>query len=862
MNKEKFLDKLNGEFYFYSLKKLEEETGRNLNEFPYSLKILLENLIRNLDGYFVTSEDIFKILDKKGEGYEIPFKPVRILLQDFTGIPLIVDLAAMRSLVKRMGLDPKIINPLVPTDLVIDHSVQVDFYGIPDALKLNVMKEYERNRERYVFLKWAQQAFENLRIVPSNMGIVHQVNLEYLADVIHLSDSLLYPDTLLGTDSHTTMINALGVLGWGVGGIEAEAVMLGQPYYLQVPKVVGVRLVGNLPAGATATDLVLTVTELLRKKNVVDKFVEFFGPGLKNLSLPDRATVANMAPEYGSTIGFFPIDDLTLSYLKLTGRKRVDLIEKYCKIQGLFYKDEPLYDEVIELNLSEVEPCLAGPSNPEDRIPLKEVKKLVEGLLANHLKEDSRELKHGSIVIAAITSCANTSNPHVMIGAGLLARKAVEKGLEVKPYVKTSMAPGSRVVVEYLKKSNLLPYLEKLGFHLVGFGCTTCIGNSGPLPKDVEEEIIKRNLYVASILSGNRNFEGRIHPLVKWNFLASPPLVVAYAIAGRVNWDPYKEPLGEGVYLKDIWPSSKEIQEYIEKYLDPEDFKKEYSKVFEGDEVWKKLEVSKGEIYEWDSKSTYIREPPFFLDFKLEKEEIKDIKGAYVLLLLGDRITTDHISPAGPITKDSPAALYLKSMGVDPSEFNTYGARRGNHEVMLRGAFTNPRLKNFLVDKEGGWTIFIPTGEVMRVYDAAMKYKERGIPLIILAGKQYGAGSSRDWAAKATALLGVKAVIAESFERIHRSNLVGMGVLPLQFEEGESYRSLGLKGFEVYDIEGIAEGISPRKKIKVKARRGEKEEIEFKVTARLDNWVEVDYYKNGGIMNMVLREIIKTINKH
>jgi aconitate hydratase len=907
-----YLDLPFGRFRYYRLAELEEVgLASKVEELPFSIRVLLENLYRNLGKGVVTEEEV-RALGHWGLSApsveEIAFHPTRVLLQDFTGVPLVVDLAAMRGVAKRLGKDPKVVNPLVPVHLVIDHSIQVDHFRRPDAYLLNLDLEYERNRERYVLLKWAQKAFSNFQVVPPGTGIVHQVNLEYLATVVDDrvidNERVAFPDTLLGTDSHTPMVNGLGVLGWGVGGIEAEAVMLGQPYYMTVPEVVGVRLEGELREGVTATDLVLHVTELLRRKNVVGKFVEFFGPGLENLSVPDRATIANMAPEYGATVGYFPIDRHTLEYLRFTGRspERVALVEAYAKAQGLFLEDyewRGRYTEVVVLDLGDVETSLAGPANPEDRLGIADLKRVVEEYIrkvratvsgqgaANRWEgegggqavaqlqrsEEVREavvtvngetyaLRDGSIVIAAITSCTNTSNPTVMVGAGLLAKKAVERGLRVPKYVKTSLAPGSQIVYEYLVRSGLYRYLEELGFSLVGFGCTTCIGNSGPLPPEVAEAIERHDLITFSVLSGNRNFEGRIHPQVRGNFLASPMLVVAYAIAGRADINLLEEPLGldrdgKPVYLRDIWPSMSEIREVIERSLTPELFKEKYANVFEGDERWRSLEAPSGDVFVWDPSSTYIREPPFFEGFSLEFEEPEDIIGARVLVLLGDRITTDHISPAGAILPGSPAGKYLMEKGVDPADFNTYGARRGNHEVMMRGTFANVRLKNLLVPgREGWWTRHLPSGEVMTVYDAAMRYKAEGTPLLVLAGKQYGAGSSRDWAAKGVYLLGVRAVIAESFERIHRSNLVGMGVLPLQFRPGEGWKTLGLDGTEVFDIIGISEGLKPRKELTVRARKADGSTVEFKVIARLDTPIEVEYYRHGGILQYVLRKLL------
>ncbi|MCX7906937.1 MAG: aconitate hydratase AcnA [Bacteroidetes bacterium] len=882
-------------YVVYSLPELDRQGLIRLDRLPYSIRILLENLLRHYDEYVVTSADIEALAawaSGKLPEREIPFLPSRVILQDFTGVPAVVDLAAMRDAYRRLGGDPKRINPVVPVDLVIDHSVQVDFFGSEFALFYNAEKEFERNRERYQFLKWAQRAFENFRVVPPATGIVHQVNLEYLAKVVQFSPdalgwTLAYPDTLVGTDSHTTMINGLGVLGWGVGGIEAEANMLGQPLYMLIPEVVGFRLYGELPEGATATDLVLTITQMLRKKGVVGKFVEFFGPGVSKLSLPDRATIANMAPEYGATIGFFPVDDETLRYLLGTGRDPdfVQQVEWYCKTNGLFRTDaapEPDFSDTLELDMSTVEPSLAGPKRPQDRLPLREVKQnfffslkapLTErgfGLseqdwdrsVTVHLDGESVQLTHGSVVIAAITSCTNTSNPSVMIGAGLLAKKAVQRGLDVKPWVKTSLAPGSRVVTEYLRHSGLMPYLEALRFHVVGYGCTTCIGNSGPLPEPIAQAIREGELVVAAVLSGNRNFEGRINPLVKANYLASPPLVIAYALAGRIDIDLLEEPLGydpngQPVYLRDIWPSQEEIADVIARSLRPELFEQQYARVFEGDANWQALPTPEGELYTWDPASTYIRRPPFFEDLTLELPSLSEIRGARVLMLLGDSITTDHISPAGSIPANSPAGRYLIAHGVSPEEFNSYGARRGNHEVMMRGTFANIRIKNLLLGgREGGYTIYFPTGEELPVYEAAMRYKAAGVPLVVLAGKEYGAGSSRDWAAKGTFLLGVKAVIAESYERIHRSNLVGMGVLPLEFKPGQSWRSLGLTGRELFDIEGITDP-KPRQDVLVRARREDGSEITFWTTSRIDTQVEADYYRNGGILQTVLRKMIR-----
>jgi aconitate hydratase len=894
-----------GRLYYYSINALEEiGLAKRVDSMPLSRKILLENVVRSLDSGVATLDDVRAVGHGMG-GLEIPFMPSRVLLQDFTGIPLIVDLAAMRDLLHKLGDDPAKVNPVIPTHLVVDHSIQVDYFLSKDAYLKNLELEFVRNWERYTLLKWASQAFKNLAVIPPGRGIVHQVNLEKLATVVEVRRlngvELAFPDTVLGTDSHTPMVNGLGVLGWGVGGIEAEAVMLGLPYYMPVPEVVGVRLVGELQPPALATDLALTITELLRKKNVVGKFVEFFGPGLKGLSVMDRATVANMAPEYGATVGLFPIDDATLQYLRLTGRPEdhVRLVKEYATLQGLFLEDyelySPLYSEVIELDLSEVEPSIAGPTNPEDRVRLREAKAFVTRLLRSSkptpatkegrsagdwqseggpgwVEEQNRvislviggetvELSDGAVIIAAITSCTNTSNAAAMIGAGLLARNARLRGLARKPYVKTSMAPGSAVVHDYLEEAGLTRYLDELGFHVVGYGCTTCIGNSGPLIPEVEEAVKSKDLYTVAVLSGNRNFEGRIHPLVRASFLASPMLVVAYAIAGRIDIDFYSEPLGiaqdgSPVYLRDIWPSREEIRRLMREKVRPELFQKRYEEIYSGVGSWDQLAPAKTVTFNWDPNSTYIRRPPFFEDFKRTPEKVEDVKGARVLLLLGDRITTDHISPAGAIPPTSLAGKYLRSLGVQPTDFNTYGARRGNHEVMIRGTFANPRLKNFLLDDgEGGWTIHLPSGAKMTVYEAALRYKEEGTPLIVIAGKQYGAGSSRDWAAKGTRLLGIRAVIAESFERIHRSNLIGMGVLPLQFEEGEGWRTLGLTGREIYDIE-VGE-LRPRKKVTVRARRDDGDVISFTVTARLDTPTEVEYYRHGGILPYAVRKVIE-----
>jgi aconitate hydratase len=882
-------------FDFFSLEALERAGVGQVSRLPFSLKILLENLLRHEDGRSVTRDDIEILSRLASQAWveeEIAFQPARVLMQDFTGVPALVDLAVMRDVIKQFGGDPKKINPLQPVDLVIDHSVQVDQFGTATAFHYNAELEFQRNKERYVFLKWGQNAFKNFRTLPPDMGIVHQVNLEYLAQVVFREEKdgrvLAYPDTLVGTDSHTTMINGMGVVGWGVGGIEAEAAMLGQPLSMLIPQVVGFKLIGELPAGATATDVVLTVTQMLRAKGVVGKFVEFYGPGVGRVSLADRATIANMAPEYGATIGFFPVDEETLNYLRLTGRDQdlINLVEAYTKTQGLFRTDrtpDPIFFDTIELDLSTIQPCLAGPRRPQDRVPLTEAKPEFQKALASMLSSPSQgaksngqvvvemgnerfELSHGSVVIAAITSCTNTSNPSVMIGAGLLAKKAVEKGLQVKPWVKTSLAPGSRVVTDYLKEAGLMPYLEALRFHLVGYGCTTCIGNSGPLPQPIAEAIREARLVVAAVLSGNRNFEGRINPLVRANYLASPPLVGAYALAGHMNIDLYKEPLGyspngEPVYLKDIWPSPTEIQEAIQTAVQTRMFRKVYKEAFKGDERWRALEAPMGDLFQWDPNSTYVKRPPYFEGMTLEIPPLKNIYNARVLAVLGDSVTTDHISPAGSIGVDTPAGKYLISLGVDPKDFNSYGARRGNHEVMMRGTFANIRLRNLMVPgTEGGWTVHLPDGEKMTIYEASEKYRSEGVPLIVIAGKEYGSGSSRDWAAKGPYLLGIKAIIAESFERIHRSNLIGFGILPLQFKEGENRETLGLTGFETYSLEGISEGLKPHQIIPVRVKKKDGTEKVFETIARIDTPIEVQYYRHGGILHYVLRQIIQQKN--
>jgi aconitate hydratase len=881
---------------FFSLAALQADGYPEVARLPFSLKILLENLLRHEDGRFVKAADVAALARwdiKSKTQKEISFAPARVLLQDFTGVPAVVDLAAMRDGIVRLGGDPSRVNPLQPVELVIDHSVQVDYFGRPDAFQLNADLEFSRNKERYAFLRWGQNAFRNFRVVPPDTGIVHQVNLENLARVV-VSDegpagTLVYPDTLVGTDSHTTMVNGLGVVGWGVGGIEAEAAMLGQPISMLIPPVVGFRLIGAMLEGTTATDLVLTITERLRSHGVVGKFVEFFGPGLAHLTIADRATLGNMCPEYGATIAIFPIDEMTLDYLRLTGRdeERVQLVDTYAKSQGLFRRSndpDPNYTETIELDLATVEPSLAGPRRPQDRVSLKRAKSGFQAALGTLQAATKKtggvattassggsggaavaempaigQLEHGSVVVAAITSCTNTSNPSVMIGAGLLARNAVKRGLTRKPWVKSSLAPGSKVVTEYLRKAGLDRYLDELGFNLVGYGCTTCIGNSGPLPDDVAAEVEARSLVVASVLSGNRNFEGRIQQQVRANYLASPPLVVAYALAGRMTVDLTTEPLGTGkdgapVYLREIWPTEREIQDTMLKSVNADMFREQYADVFGGDERWRSLPVPEGDRFAWDPDSTYIRHPPFLEQLTVQPAPLRDITGARVLAVLGDSITTDHISPAGSIRKDSPAGRYLIEHGVEPADFNSYGARRGNHEVMMRGTFANVRLRNQLAPgTEGGWTTYQPGGEVMTIFDAAMKYQAAGVPLVVLAGKEYGSGSSRDWAAKGTLLLGVRVVIAESFERIHRSNLVNMGVLPLVFKEGESASSLGLTGREAFEIAGIAMGLVPAGVVSVRAR-GERT-IEFQTVARIDTPEELVAFRHGGILPYVVRQL-------
>jgi aconitate hydratase len=907
-----------GPVTIYRLDALERRGLTTIDSLPYSIRVLLENVLRNAGGPATSEEDVAYVAGWKPQpdrGREVPFMPARVVLQDFTGVPAVVDLAAMRDAMVRLGGNPDRINPLVRTDLVIDHSVQVDFFGSSTAFRLNVEREMERNGERYALLRWAQRAFRNFSVVPPGTGIVHQVNLEYLANVVLVSERNgepeALPDTLVGTDSHTTMINGLGVMGWGVGGIEAEAVMLGQPYFMQLPEFIGVRLSGRLPAGATATDLVLRVTQMLRKHGVVDKFVEFFGPGLAGLGLADRATIANMAPEYGATMGFFPVDQEALDYLTRTGRPTsvVTRVERYCKEQHLFASasaPDPRYTHVLELDLPSIEPSLAGPRRPQDRVPLTEVKTSFQHVLPNLVPLARREvgerdgarwageggqspatavaaatevaavaecdyegsrfqLRDGSVVIAAITSCTNTSNPSVMIGAGLLARNAARRGLKRRPWVKTSMAPGSKVVTDYLTASGLMGDLEGLGFHVVGYGCTTCIGNSGPLAEPIAAVIQEHSLVTVAVLSGNRNFEARIHPLVRANYLASPMLVVAYALAGRIDVDLTSEPLGEDsrgtpVYLTDLWPSPQEISETMAAAVKPEMFRRQYGSVFEGDDVWKALPIpeASGGRFAWDPKSTYVAEPPYFANLPRVPAPPAPVTGARVLAWLGDSVTTDHISPAGAIPKDGPAGRWLMERGVKPVDFNTFGSRRGHHDVMMRGTFGNIRIKNRLVDpKEGNWTVHLPSGDTASIYDVAVRYGKEGVPLIVLAGKEYGAGSSRDWAAKGPALQGVRAAIAESYERIHRSNLIGMGVLPLQFLDGQSAERLGLTGRERYDIQGIGRDLKPGAELTVTAQGDDGRRTEFRVRVRLGTAIEVEYYRHGGILPYVLRQLMK-----
>lgn len=906
-----------------SLKKLRDE-GKTIDRLPFSIRILLENAIRNRDGFAITDEHIATLTDweKDGTDKEIPFKPARVLMQDFTGVPAVVDIASIRAEVIRKGKDGSKINPAVPVDLVIDHSVQVDFFGTNYSYRKNVEYEYERNRERYQLLKWAQQGLNNFTVVPPGMGICHQVNLENLAKGVIERDGRAFPDTLVGTDSHTPMVNGIGVLGWGVGGIEAEAALLGQPIYFTCPQVIGLKLSGKLEEGITATDMVLNITRVLRDYGVVGKFVEVFGDGLNHLTVPDRATISNMSPEFGCTVTYFPVDDQTLEYMRRTNRsaEQIQLVEEYCK-ENLLWRtgnENIVYSDVIEVNLSDLQPTVAGPKRPQDKILVKDLHNQFEKLITEEfdrgyvpvternekawlseggsgtefefnikkedlskreadtvaveqddlhtvrikLKNEEYVLSDGDIVIAAITSCTNTSNPSVMVGAGLVARKAIEKGLDVKPWVKTSLAPGSKVVTQYLERSELLQDLQALRFHIVGYGCTSCIGNSGPLPPHISEAVDKGELIVASVLSGNRNFEARVHPQVKMNFLMSPMLVVAYALAGRIDIDLTSEPVGydpngEKVFLKDIWPTQEEINQVILDTLKPEDFKETYEVIFQGEEQWQNLQAPTGKDYQWDTKSTYIKEVPFFKNISEEAPTPKDINGARVLLKLGDSVTTDHISPAGSFSPDSPAGQYLMNHGVERRMFNSYGSRRGNHEVMIRGTFANVRIKNQIAKREGGYTTHFPDNKEMTVYDAAEQYAGENVPLVVLAGKEYGSGSSRDWAAKGTVLLGVKAVIADSFERIHRSNLVQMGVLPLQYKEGENAASLGLDGKETYSITGISEGLTPGKLLKIIAKKDSGEEITFEVKCRLDADIEVEYYKNEGILQYVLREFLK-----
>ena len=899
------------EFEFFDLTKLERRGLGNLHRLPFCMKVLLENLLRHEDGKTVTAEDIEALLGwdaKNIQERELAFSPARVLLQDFTGVPALVDLAAMREAMANMGGDPSRINPLIPSELVIDHSVQVDSFGSPNSFHINVEKEFERNRERYTFLRWGQAALDNFRVVPPATGIVHQVNLEYLARVVFGTETdgrqMAYPDTLVGTDSHTTMINGLGVLGWGVGGIEAEAAMLGQPISLLIPQVVGFKLYGTLPEGATATDLVLTVTERLRQKGVVGKFVEFYGPGVSSLSLADRATIGNMSPEYGATCAILPVDRETLAYLRLTARtvEQVALVESYCKAQTLFHTandPEADYTDTLELDVGQVEPSLAGPKRPQDRIPLRKSKQAFQQILLESSSGDATPaaepgsgaaaaaaalltqappdptvqmtrdgqpvefpLGNGSIVIAAITSCTNTSNPSVMVGAGLLAKKAVQKGLQSRPWVKTSLAPGSKVVTEYLQVAGLLPYLDQLGFNLVGYGCTTCIGNSGPLPEAIARAIEEHDLVACAVLSGNRNFEGRINAHVRANYLASPPLVVAYALAGRMDVDLYQEPLGtnsrgQDIYLSDIWPTPEEVGDIIQRCVTREMFAAKYTNLFAGDESWRNLAVPQGDRYDWDTHSTYIKHPPFFEKMPREAPPVHNIRGMKVLALLGDSITTDHISPASSIPQNGPAGHYLVDQGVKPFEFNSFGSRRGNHEVMMRGTFANIRLRNLLAPgTEGGYTMHPSSSQPTYIYDAAMKYGLEGTPLLVLAGKEYGSGSSRDWAAKGTRLLGVAAVLAESFERIHRSNLIGMGTLPLQFDSGQNPQTLGLTGEESFDVLGLDEGLEPGKRLTVRVWGEHVSERTFSVRARVDTPNEVHYYRHGGILPFVLRKLL------
>lgn len=916
----KLLNTKHGTFTYYSLPELEKQ-GYKISRLPFSIRILLENALRNFDDFAITKENIETLLNWQpaGSDKDIPFKPARVLMQDFTGVPAVVDIASLRAEVARKGKNPDEINPLIPVDLVIDHSVQVDYFGTSYAYERNIDEEYKRNKERYEFLKWAQKSFNNFSVVPPGMGICHQVNLEYLSKGVIERNGEVFPDTLVGTDSHTPMVNGIGVVAWGVGGIEAEAALLGQPIYFITPEVIGLKLTGELPVGATATDLVLTIANLLRKYGVVGKFVEVFGDGINQLTVPDRATIGNMSPEFGCTITYFPIDDKTLEYMRKTNRteEQVRLVEDYCKANLLWRtgSENITYTDTIELDMCTVEPSVAGPKRPQDKIPLKDLKtkfislldegfgrtynKIPEKQLTRWFAEgggqpvnepkpmptdlvveekdrngmrsvwitighEKFEVSDGSVVIAAITSCTNTSNPYVMLGAGLVARKARERGLKIKPWVKPSLAPGSKVVTDYLRRANLLEDLEALDFHLVGYGCTSCIGNSGPLPPYISQAIDDYNLVAASVLSGNRNFEARIHPQVKMNFLMSPMLVVAFAIAGRIDIDLVNEPISydpnmQPVYLREVWPKDEEIIETMEAVLTPKDFRKNYSEIFEGNEIWRNLPVPEDKLYVWDKSSTYIKEVPFFYNISDDVPPLKNIENARALLMLGDSITTDHISPAGQFNEKSSAGQYLMSKGIKRVDFNSYGSRRGNDEVMVRGTFANVRIKNQLATKEGGYTTYLPTGEEMFVYDAAMKYKEGNTPLVVLTGKEYGSGSSRDWAAKGTILLGIKAVLAESYERIHRSNLVGMGVLPLQYKIGETAATYGLTGKEIFTIKGIENDVYPLKMIEMTAKKEDGSEVTIPVVARLDSNIEIEYYRNGGILQYVLRQFLHKV---
>lgn len=912
----RLLTSKNRTFSYYSLAEMENQ-GFNIKKMPFSIRILLENVLRNYDDFAITKENIETLLNWKPEASDkdIPFKPARVLMQDFTGVPAVVDIASLRAQAAKKGKNPDMINPLIPVDLVIDHSVQVDYFGTEYSYSRNMEEEYKRNTERYEFLKWAQQSFSNFSVVPPGMGICHQVNLEYLSKGVIERNGEIFPDTLVGTDSHTPMVNGIGVIAWGVGGIEAEAAILGQPIYFIMPEVIGLKLTGEIPLGSTATDMVLTIAELLRKYGVVGKFVEVFGPGLDSLSVPDRATIGNMSPEFGCTVTYFPIDDKTLEYMRLSNRSedQIDLVEQYCKANLLWRTgDETItYTDILELDLSTIEPTIAGPKRPQDKILLKNLQPSLielldktfgrknlppkqiarwsgeggsqpiqgEAVLPDHAKIEEKiengiktvavtlgneqfMLSDGAVAIAAITSCTNTSNPFVMIGAGLVAKKARERGLNVKPWVKTSLAPGSKVVTDYLAKADLLGDLEALKFHVVGYGCTSCIGNSGPLPIHIAKAVEEHDLVLASVLSGNRNFEARIHPQIKMNFLMSPMLVVVFALAGRVDIDLMNEPVSYDsnqlpVYLKDIWPTNDEINEVLSAVLSPKQFSKSYETIFEGNETWQKLKIPEQKIYAWDANSTYIKEAPFFQDLPENPKPLQDIQNARTLLMLGDSITTDHISPAGSFNENSAAGKYLISRGVEKADFNSYGSRRGHDEVMIRGTFANVRIKNALADKEGGYTKYLPTGDEMSVYDASVQYKAANTPLIIMAGKEYGSGSSRDWAAKGTFLLGVKAVLAESYERIHRSNLVGMGVLPLQYKDGENALSLGLTGKETFSISGIAQDIKPLKELLVTAVKENGEILNFNVIARLDSQIEIEYYRNDGILQYVLRQFLQ-----